>query len=343
MRKTAVFGLSVLLIVTAFWACKPKAGGVAAKSQDLLSLLPQDVQGVLVIDVQNGMKIETVADFMNKAQEEEEFKEFIGKTGIDPRTDIRFLAVGLKMGGEKQEGVGVVNLDYDREALLAAMSKDGEVGKADYKGVTIYTPPSDSEGEEEAEAEEMRIAFLDEANIAAGSPALLEAVIDVFQGSQPGVTKNTELMPLVREAKKTSLVWGVFLVPAEALKETAGQVPMLGNMDAIQSVLMAIDYKNENVVMEFKGKGTDEAKLKQIGDALTGIKGLGGMIAQEKPEIGELLNKIEITSGKDFVMISAVLPEELIKKLAAMAEEAAPKAEPEIFEEPTEELPPDLQ
>jgi len=343
MKRIAVFGLSFLLVLAAFWACKPKVGGVVDKSQDLLALLPQDVQGVLVIDVQRGMKIEPVADFMVKAQEEEDFKTFIEKTGIDPRTDIRFLAVGMKLGGEKQSGVGVVNLDYDREALLAAMSKEGDVTKSDYKGVTIYTPPSEDKGEDEAPAEEMRIAFLDEANILAGSPGLIEAAIDVFQGTKAGVNKNAELMPLIREVNKKTVMWGVFLIPPEALKETAGQVPMLGNMEAIQSVLMSLDYQDQNVLMEFKAKGTDEAKLKQIADALNGIKGLGGMIAGERPEIGELLTKIEISSGKDHVAISAVLPEELIKKLVAMAEQAAPKPEPELEEEPVEESLPDLQ
>ena len=186
------------------------------------------------------------------------------------------------------------------------------------------------------------MAFLDEANIIAGSPALVEAVIDIFQGRQDSLRKNAELMPLVNEAKKTSLVWVVFLIPAEAMKETSGQVPMLGNMDALKSVLLSFDYQNQNVLLEIKGKGSDEAKLKQIADMLNGLKAFGGMAAAEKPEIGELLNKIEISAGKDHVTISAVLPEELIKKLVAMAEQMIPKAEPDVIEEPTEENSPDL-
>ncbi|OGD27254.1 MAG: hypothetical protein A2Y56_03090 [Candidatus Aminicenantes bacterium RBG_13_63_10] len=338
MKKISVVGLSFLLVLLAFSACKPKAGGVAAKAQDLLLLIPKDVQGVIVVDVLNGMKVETVADFMKKAQAEGEFKEFVEKTGVDPQKDIRYLAVGVKMGdGKKQEGVGVVNLKYNKDALLASLKKEGDVQETDYSGVTIYTPPRDAD-----EAEEMRLAFLDEANIIAGSPALVEAVIDIFQGRQDSLRKNAELMPLVNEAKKTSLVWGVFLIPAEAMKETSGQVPMLGNMDALKSVLLSFDYQNQNVLLEIKGKGSDEAKLKQIADMLNGLKAFGGMAAAEKPEIGELLNKIEISAGKDHVTISAVLPEELIKKLVAMAEQMIPKAEPDVIEEPTEENSPDL-
>jgi hypothetical protein len=54
-----------------------------------------------------------------------------------------------------------------------------------------------------------------------------------------------------------------------------------------------------------------------VADALTGIKSFGAMAAGEEPEIGELLNAIQITSGDDHVKIFAEIPEELIKKLQA--------------------------
>jgi hypothetical protein len=39
------------------------------------------------------------------------------------------------------------------------------------------------------------------------------------------------------------------------------------------------------------------------------------MAAAQKPELGELLNKIEISSTEDHVKIYCSLPEELINKL----------------------------
>ncbi len=44
------------------------------------------------------------------------------------------------------------------------------------------------------------------------------------------------------------------------------------------------------------------------------------MGAAEKPEIGELMNKIEISSGPDSVKIFVDLPEALLDKLAVEAE-----------------------
>jgi hypothetical protein len=82
-------------------------------------------------------------------------------------------------------------------------------------------------------------------------------------------------------------------------------------------VAMYFDYKNQNIVAEIMAMSPDPDSNKQVADALTGIKSFGAMAAGEKPEIGELLNKIEISSGADHVTIHAEIPEELIQKLQA--------------------------
>lgn len=42
------------------------------------------------------------------------------------------------------------------------------------------------------------------------------------------------------------------------------------------------------------------------------------MTAQEKPELGELLNKIQVTSGEEGIKVTADIPEELIKKISEL-------------------------
>jgi hypothetical protein len=335
MKKTIALVASLFLVLFAFTACKPKVGGVASKGQDLLTLVPGNVQGVLMMDIQNGMKIETVSNMLKKAEAQDKLKEFTQKTGIDPQKDIRFLAIGVIPGASQgdTEGVGIVNLTYKKDALLASMKKQGEVKEVQYGGFTVYVL-EENEGQKP-----MHGVFLDEANIVAGSPKAVEAVIDVFQGKKDSLRKNAELMGLVREANKNALIWGAFLIPAEALSKVGSQMPMLGGLEGLKSGLLAIDYQNKNILIEIKAKGKDEAKLKQIADMLNGLKAFGGMAAASKPEVGDLVNKIEITSGKDFVRIAATLPEDLIKKLAAEA--AKPKPEGEVPHVPQDQ--PDQQ
>jgi len=324
MRKTAALCASLLLLLLAFSACQPKVGGVASKAQDLMGLVPANVQGVIFFDIQNGMKVQAVSDMLKKEEVQGKLKDFTAKTGIDPLKDIRFLAVGFTTGGGQgqQDGVGIINLTYKKDALLAQM-KLGEVKEIQYEGFPVYVM------EEKEGQPAMHGVFLDEANIVVGTPKNVEAVIDIFKKKKDSIRKNAELMALVREANKAALMWGVFLIPAQALAQVGSQMPMLSGLEGLKSGLMAVDYQDKNVLIEVKAKGKDEAKLKQIADMLNGLKAFGAMAAATKPEIGEVVNKLEITSGKDFVRIYASLPEELIKKLAAEAAKPKPEAVPQ--------------
>jgi len=334
MRKATALCATLVLVLFAFTACNPKVGGVASKAQDLMSLVPGNVQGVLFIDIQNGMKVQAVSDMLKKPEVQAKFKDFTDKTGIDPLKDIRFLAVGFQPGTGQgnQDAVGIINLNYKKDALLATM-KLGEVKERQYAGFPVYAL------EEKEGQPPMHGVFLDEANIVVGTPKNVEAVIDIFKGKKSSLRQNGELMALVREANKAALLWGVFIIPAEALAQVGSQMPMLSGLEGLKSGLLAIDYQNKNVLVDIKAKGKDAAKLKQIADMLNGLKAFGAMAAATKPEIGELVNKLEITSGKDFVRIYATLPEELIKKLAAEA--AKPK--PEEIPQELPQTPPDKQ
>ena len=93
---------------------------------------------------------------------------------------------------------------------------------------------------------------------------------------------------------------------------------MLSSLEGINAVSMYFDYKNKNIIAEIKVISSDEAKNQQVADLLNGLKAMGGMAATEKPETGELINKIEITSTADHVKIYASIPEDLINKLKEM-------------------------
>ena len=111
------------------------------------------------------------------------------------------------------------------------------------------------------------------------------------------------------------MFWGAILFPPELMDKAASENPMMSNIKDVKALALFFDYKKSNLLTEIKVFSTDATKNKQMADFLTGIKGLGGMVAAEKPEVGELLNAIEIGAGDDFVKISATIPEALIKTL----------------------------
>jgi len=320
MKKLAIGSLVLILLVFGFAACK-KAGAPAAgsaKAADMLSMIPKSAQGVVVLDVHAGMNTAVIDKALKDGKDNAKYLEFIKETGIDPQKDIYFAVVGL-MGAEGLKDASpaiVVNLKYDKDKLLAKLKeKATKVTEEVYEGLTLYTVP------EADEKKPMSGVFYDGSNIIVGEAKDVKAVIDVLKKGADSVLKNDALAALLKTADQTAMLWAAMALPAEAMKSLAAQNPMASSIENLKSVLIALDYKNKALRIEIKGMGGDAAKNKETADALNGLKALGAMASSEKPEIGELMNKIEVTSSPEFVKIAALMPEELLNKLSATAEQ----------------------
>ncbi len=133
--------------------------------------------------------------------------------------------------------------------------------------------------------------------------------------------KNEALSSLVAQTNKEAMMWGAILIPPEAISQAVSQNPMLKNLEAVNATAMYFDYKNESIIAEIKVMSGDETKNKEVADLLNGFKAMGGIIAAKKPEIGELINKIEVTSSADYVKIYANISEDLINRIKETEEE----------------------
>ena len=300
-------------------ACKkdadaPKAG--TAKAVDLLNLIPVDVQGVFFVDVNKAMSTEFANKMIQEDENYQKYQEFVEKSGIDPQKDIYYVAVGIAgdLEGEDQEGVAVVNMKYDPETILGlikekAAEEEQELTEDEYEGATLYKVWE--------EGKPIAFSFIDESNIVAGNEIHVKSVLDVLNKKKDNVFKNEGLSAILDKTNKDALLWGAILLPAETMEKAASSNPMMGALKSISAIALYFDYKNQNIIAEILAMGPDADSNKQVAEALTGFKSFGAMAAGEKPEIGELLNAIEITSGEDHVKIYAEIPEELIKKLQA--------------------------
>jgi len=315
MKKIAVIGLALVFVFLGLAACK-KAGG----ADNVLSLIPQDAQGVVVVNVNKAMTTDFVDKAIKENKDYQKYQEFIKETGIDPQKDIFYVAVGLIQkkteGGEtEQQGVVVANMNYNKDVLLAKVKEKASGLKEEtYEGVTVYAIT-----EKEA-AKPTYGAFLDASNILIGSEKAVKAVIDISKKKADNVFKNADLSALIKTANKNAMLWSAFSFPPEMMKDMAAKNPMASDLADVKALLIYFDYANKSLQLEFKGLGGDADKNKKLAETLTGYKALGGMFATEKPEVGELLNKIEVSSAPDYVKIFVNIPEDLLNKLSATAQ-----------------------
>lgn len=318
MKKfTAIASLPILFAFFFLMSCAnkpaaPKAG--SAKAEDMLSLLPKEAKGVIVVDIQRIMKTEAVDKAIKENENYQQYQQFVIETGIDPQKDVYFFVAGMtgQVGGQNvEEGVALINLKYNRDLLLAKVKKErGELTETDYNGIKIY------QAVQTPTQKPFNGAFLDDSNIVLGTDTAVKKVIDVTQKKAENVWKNEDLSALMKNSNKTAMVWGAFEVPAEIMQQAASKNPMLGIFAGIKSILLSFDYKDKSILAEIKAMAPDEAKNKQMADALNGFKALGAAAASKEPQAGEFLNKIEISAAADHVKISAIIPEELIKSLS---------------------------
>lgn len=324
IKKRLALALIVPILVFGLFSCKKKeAVPVAgeAKPADMLNLLPQESQAVFFANVAKMMNLKAVNEAIQKEESYQKYQEFIQQVGIDPQKDV-FYACGAMISapeGEKQNGMGVVNLKYDKEKVLNFIKTQAEKEEAgeiqiqeeDYNGVTIYTGPS-KENEEPGS-----FAFLDESNIIVGTKAGVQSVIDVAQGKKPSCKANENLMNLLANVNQEALFWGGGFFPAKAMDKAAAQNPMMANLKAIKAGTVSFDYANQTYGGEIKIFSDDEQKVKQLADFINGLKAMGAMAAAQKPVFGELLNNIQISPEPDKVVISIQLTEDLIQRLEA--------------------------
>ncbi len=157
--------------------------------------------------------------------------------------------------------------------------------------------------------------MLDESHIAIGNAVGAKSCIDVLQGKKDNIYKNEALSALFGRTDKSTIVWAAIVDPAEAMNMPTSQSPQLKIAESFNALTMNFDYKNKNVLVDIKAEGEDVEKNHQLAQTLNGFKALGATMVSDKPELGELLNAVQISSSDDHVKISANIPEELAQKL----------------------------
>jgi len=315
MRKFSAVGLALVFIIFFSSSCAqkpsfPQAG--SAKAIDMLTLVPKDAKGIFIVNFHRAMETEPAQKAIKEDENYKKYQQVIAQTGIDPQKDLYFIAGALtgQIRPTQQEGVILLNLKYNKESLQNMIKKAETMFQEEvYNGITIYGA-SGTETKGPASG-----AFIDDSNIALGSKEAVKAVIDVYQKKTDNVLKSKELSALIKNANKDALFWSALIFPPETIQQLAAQNPMLKSLEGIKSLLIYFDYLNKSILAEIKAIGGDETKNKQLAALLNGFKVGGTLVSTKDQNVADLMNRIEITSGSDYLRIYANIPEDLLKNL----------------------------
>jgi hypothetical protein len=326
MKKKMSAVILVLAMLLAVPACKKKVAG-QMDADAMLGMVPEGAIMVMAFDFQRFANLKFFdkalkEDWQDNAKAVKDFKdyqEFVQKTGIDLQKDVYAIVAALygTLDGDNPELMGVANLKYDEAKLLAVLQEKGAfAGEEKYGDRTLYTLQNDDPGKD------MRLVFLNKASILFGSPQPVKNAIDLAAKKGRSVLKTEALMKHIDKLDKKSMFWlAVGSIPDKMKQAPAGGMPV--DLSKAEAFTAVADFKDKVLSGELRLLSNNEAGNKQIVDMLNGLKALGAMGSEKEPELGQLLNGIQIASTAEAITLTFSLPEELMNKLGDKAKDKA--------------------
>jgi hypothetical protein len=314
----------MLLIIP---ACKKKSPG-RLSSEGTLAMIPEGAVMLLAFDFQQFAEL-ALFDKMLKDDWQKgpgsgkvfaNYQDFVQKTGIDLKKDVYTVVAGIygEMGGENPQALGIINLKYDKEKLLGLLRQNSVIAAEDnYRGLGFYTLKNDDS------KKDARLAFLNANNIVIGTEAQVKLAVDLAQNSGQSVLKNAAMMKYVDKLKKGSMFWLAIGNIPEKIKNAPAGGMMPVDLSKAEAFIGFVDYKGKTFSGEFQLISNNEQGNKQVVDMLNGLKALGAMGSAKEPELGQLLNGIQLSSAADNIKLAFSLSEELMNKLSDKAKDKA--------------------
>lgn len=280
---------------------------------NLLTYLPDSASGVFTFNFKEVAKLELFDEMVKDAEAKADaesgkafknYQDFVDKTGIDPKKDIHSVAMAVlgKLGAEEPDAVVVINLNYDKDKIMAILKQEKvEFTEEMYKDIAILSVKEDSD--------QNVFAFINDSVVAAGKIDGVKKVIDLSKGEGQSVMANARLKPYIE--KFSGMISFVIEFPEDAKK--VHQLPM-GAVDLSKAevILGEFNFSSSAYTGEISLICANEEGNNQLVTTLNGFKGMAGMMG---PEAVELVNKIELTASADKVTLSFDIPQELLEKL----------------------------
>jgi hypothetical protein len=314
------------LAVAVLMACSVSVdseGGT--QTQALIDRLPAGASAIAWIDIEAlaaTMPPEEWDEYEEMFQGDEDMQDlerFAEATGIDPREDMKQVAVAMMPGaGEEDNLVVLVSLAFD-EGRLLALTADAET--VSYEGATLYNaqdvfrsleeavdrPAEPREGEISRDFEltaeaDSYLTILDEQTLAMGTEEALQVLIDVDGGRHDSLKMDPQMNDLISDVAGQGQIW--FVAMSDTWDDQIGDLGQAGGMvpttaiESIEVVTMSMRM-GDGVTLRLAGVATTAEDAGLLADTLNGWTAMGKiMLQQSQPEMFDILDR-GITVGRD--------------------------------------------
>ena len=157
--------------------------------------------------------------------------------------------------------------------------------------------------------------------------------------AEVGAVIELEMTALLSRVDKSGIAWCAASYPAGLIKKAADSYPQLEVVEWLIGMTLALDDKNSEIVAEFRSLGGTTEQNTAMASQLNGLRAFGTMHLNKEPALEELLNAIDITSGNDFIRLTASASHETVGRLWRLARTKAGDATRPNKDEPQQDDP----
>ncbi len=325
--SSIVVVLGLVAGLGALWLSQARAAVGPMPAEALV--LPADSRFVMGFDVKRFTASPFYARFASeRGMQPEALQELEEKTGLNPARDIDQIVVAGTPAASRGTGVAMVFGRFDTYKLGRAMETEGKAVGHNVDGVSVY-----GFKEDDARAQPLALALLDESHLLFGPRPAVEAAVGSRTRGETPLRTNAVLIGLVEKVRPGSTFWMVGDQTLLAGMPTS--VPAPGgtegatvNLPALKSLTVTGDV-DPQVSLSLTGEAVDEMAAKNLADVVRGFVALVSLQARQKPELQQLASAVSVTTEQNRVLVSARVPYEVLDALRAQAHPAVAKPTPE--------------
>lgn len=294
------------------------SGSVTQNSRKYLEMIPENSNVVMYANIQAlrsskfGSHVEDKFADEIKDDDDEEYLEFIERTGLIPEKDIHEIWISAHLDNdEDMAGGAILRADYDRDRLLTFMREKEDVEEVKVGNQTAYRI------DDEHHNNEPYLVFLNKETLAIGELDWLELVVDENNGS---VLRNEEMAQLISQVPGGDQAWGIFNIEkladrwAHQIREHGSGFKGTKSIEKMQSVLISTKLSDKaDILIEGAFATPEEAKM--LSEMLNGFKSLGKLMVSDDKEAIDMLNDINIETVGSKVRITTRMKEDFFEKV----------------------------
>lgn len=239
-----------------------------------------------------------------------DYQRFVNETGLRVDRDLENIAISANADGGTRGDVAIIATGaFDQQRLSGYVQKQEGVQTETYRGKTVFSTPEKDQT--------ARFCVLDSKMVAltlSSTANSMHAIIDksAGSGSAPYLFEN-----YYSDVPFASAMWAIVRVPGSVIPNSAPGGMYL-NFLKNSVTIVSVRYTGS---LHFRGEfiaenQADATNIFQAVNGLLAMSKLAGGPRQVDPDVTAVMNSIEVKQSGNHVVLSLVVPQDLIQKAA---------------------------